>query len=502
MHFQPHGKVTFEKKLGHTKLKNLKGQDTQTTFAMASDLSLADNSTMLLVEYSEECPLILSNFGMGNRLINYYRRKDEDDKERPKLDLGETHVLLPNDMSPFSRFGKVEPGNTVPTLHNSMFRAPVFKHTPKSTDFLVIRNQTGTYGSKYYLRNVDNLHVVGQQFPSVEVPGVHSRKVTSVAKNRLKVLAFRLYSKHKATNHKQPWVGNQEITEHYPGSEISQNRTKMREIMNYNKENMTWEPKPNDELLGLDDKGLRAQISPEDICLLDSMQVGHRQLLDASHGRDIDVDGDANDGATLEEKLAPWRASKNFLAACGDNGMIALHGEGDPTGRGEGFSFVKISMKGGFQAPGESVDAKINAERKKAQTGHSYNVDDQKKAYASTIDRIWNAQQQSLSSTVEPGLDTDMSGIEDGNDAGYSAVARTPYSEAPTPAGLSRRGDDESASQFSRVSNVPTGRVLKITRIKPDKYGKMTETHEFVDDERVARLYVKIQQESEIRSKP
>jgi hypothetical protein len=498
MHFRPHDKCIFEKKLNYTKSKALKGQDTQTIFAKAKDLSLADNSTMLLLEYSEECPLILSNFGMGNRLVNYYRRKDEEDKERPKLDLGETQVLLPNDVSPFSRFGKVEPGTTIPTLHNSMFRAPVVKHSPKSTDFLVIRNQTSVHGSHYYLRNLENLHVVGQEFPSVEVPGVHSRRVTSVAKNRLRMLAFRLYNKNRAMKRPHPWVGNAEITEHFPGSDISQNRTKMREIMNYNKETTSWDPKADEELVGADYKVLRSQISPEDIALCDAMQVGHRQLMDSGHGKDENVDVDAGDGVTLDEKLAPWRASKNFLAACGDNGMIALHGEGDPTGRGEGFSFVKISMKGGFSAPGESVHAKISAEKKKAQTGHSYNVDDQKKAYASTIDRIWNAQMQSLSSTFEPGLDVDMGGVEDSNDAGPSAVARTPYSEAPTPAAMSRHGDDESASQYSKLSRAPAGRILKITRSKPDKYGKMVDTVEFVEEEAVARLYYKRQEEEEL----
>jgi hypothetical protein len=502
MHFNPNNKVIFEKRLSHIKLKSLKGQDVQTTFNKAKDLSLADNSTMLLLEYSEECPMMLSNFGMGNRLINYYRRKDEDDKERPKLELGETQILLTDDQSPFSKFGKVDPGETVPTLHNAMFRAPVFKHNAKSTDFLVIRNQTGIHGSHYYLRNVENLHVVGQEFPSVEVPGVHSRRVTHVAKQRLKMLSFRIYNRAKARNARHPWLGNEEITNHFPGTHVSQNRTKMREIMQYDKETSSWKPRADDPLI--DETNLRTLVSPEDICLIDSMQVGHRQLTDAGHGKEAAAlsENDVLDGATLDEKLAPWRASKNFIAAGGDNGMIALHGAGDPTGRGEGFSFIKISMKGGFRAPGESVDAKINAEIKKAQTGHSYNVEDQTKAYTATIERIWNAQAQSLSSTVEPDLDTEMGGVEDGNGATRSSLpGQTPRSEVATPS-LLRRGDDESASQFTSTSNGPSGprgRLLKITRMMPNAYGKMQETVEFVEDEKVAKMYQKRRHEMDIK---
>ena len=39
--------------------------------------------------------------------------------------------------------------------------------------------------------------------------------------------------------------------------------------------------------------------------------------------------------------------------------MLKLHGEGDPTGRGEGFSFIRISMKDIFLKAGESAQDKL-----------------------------------------------------------------------------------------------------------------------------------------------
>lgn len=55
-----------------------------------------------------------------------------------------------------------------------------------------------------------------------------------------------------------------------------------------------------------------------------------------------------NDLVKLEESLTPWNISKNFINATQMRAMVQIHGAGDPTGCGEGFSFLKTSMKGGF----------------------------------------------------------------------------------------------------------------------------------------------------------
>ena len=185
----------------HIKKKHLKGKDTQTLFNKTSDLSFADNSHVLLLEYSEEYPTMLPNFGMGSRLVNYYRKKHADDTDRPKADIGETSVLLPNDTSPLTQFGDIKAGEVTPTIFNSMYKAPVYEHQPRHTDFLMVRSTTGVGGSKYYLRNIEHLRVVGQQFPSVEVPPPGGRKVTTASKNRLRMICYRLM-KRKPPKHR------------------------------------------------------------------------------------------------------------------------------------------------------------------------------------------------------------------------------------------------------------------------------------------------------------
>jgi len=50
---------------------------------------------------------------------------------------------------------------------------------------------------KYYIRSIPHVYVVGQTYPQTEVPGPHSRKITTLQKNRLMTIAFKLVQKNK-----------------------------------------------------------------------------------------------------------------------------------------------------------------------------------------------------------------------------------------------------------------------------------------------------------------
>jgi len=485
VHFKPGERASIAalKSVKRKMKKNLKPSE---AFATAEDLNVGDNSDLLLAEYSEEYPTTLSNFGMGVKILNYYRRKDIEDTARPKRDdgIGETSVLLPQDKSPFSLFGQVEPGQEVLTMHNGMYRAPVFKHTAEPTDFLVSRSHTGVNGSKYYLRNIPNVLVVGQQFPSVEVPGTHARKVTEASKKRLKMLAFRLYRRGREHNLRQPWVSNEMIKSHLPGTEIAQNRSRMREIMKYQKDIGTWEPMAGETIP--EETILRTWIKPEDVCLIDSMHAGDKQLQDAGiKSNEIKDDEEEQDGENMDVKLAPWNTTKNFLNACAGKAMLELHGEGDPTGQGLGFSFIKVSMKGGFRDVGESAADRVDAKKLKELGGHSYNVQRQQTMYEAAIKRIWNKQKDSLSAANPP------SEVDD--DVEATAAARNAVrqrSEVGTP--VLMRHDDDTMSQYSRNSGADSrGKKLRITRTIKNAYDEYEEVVETITDPEVIKLYLK-----------
>ncbi|KAI2686158.1 hypothetical protein DTO012A7_1848 [Penicillium roqueforti] len=486
--FRP-GQTSWVKNPTQVRRKHLRGKDAKTIYNSTKALSMSDNSNVLLVEYSEELPMTLANFGMCNRFINYYRRKNIDDPTRPRADIGETVVLLPQDKSPYSIFGHVDPGEISPAISNSMYRAPLFPHQTKSTDFLVVRSTTGFDGSSYYLRNIENFYVAGQQFPSVDIPGPHSRKVTTVAKNRMKMLVYRLLKKSPDER-----LAISDVTAHIPNTTDMQNRQKVKDFLQHDKDTKYW--KPLDPILP-DQDTIRSWVQPEDVCLLESMQIGQQHLHDTGYGNDAETGGDNEEDEefeSFEQQMAPWKATRNFLLASQGKAMLKLHGEGDPTGRGEGYNFIKTSMKGGFKAIGESVEDKLDAQRLKELGGHSYNVARQQKSYETSIRRIWDAQKSSLSSTIEH---SDQESDVDQEDEYQDQFNKpTPRSEAQTP-GPYRR-DDETTSQFSKLSfNSQRGKVLRITRQIRQENGEILHQEQHVFDPRVIRHYIQYRHQHE-----
>jgi hypothetical protein len=128
-----------------------------TSVSRKEDLS-ATEGEVLLFEYSEQRPPILSQPGMANRIVTYYRVSNDDeiieDKEEedesgggggggrsrravnvPRVDEGAVEVLKARE--PFPMLGVLEPGTSLTTISNNLFRAPIFRHDPQPTDFLL-----------------------------------------------------------------------------------------------------------------------------------------------------------------------------------------------------------------------------------------------------------------------------------------------------------------------------------------------------------------------------
>lgn len=353
------GQLMQFSKLKLRKKKRDKGKEISESFAQTTDLTIADTAQTILLEHSEQVPIVLQNFGMGSKLINYYRKRNDDDTSRPKLPLGETHVLGVQDKSPFWNFGFVEPGNVVPTVYNKMVRAPVFKQEPFHTDFLLIKSTGAGVSQKFFLKPLNHIFVVGQLMPVVDIPGPHSRKVTTASKNRLKMIVYRVLKRNPEKR-----LVVKDISIHFPEQSDMQNRQRLKEFMEYQRsgdDQGFWKLKeelPTERL-----------ITPDDLTLLESMQVGQQYLEDLEFYSSEEV----NDDSSI------WNLTKNFINATQGKAMLQL--TGDPEGKP--ISFQKTSMKGGFK----SFES----------NGHSYNVALQQKAYDEEISRAWYTQQQKLS---------------------------------------------------------------------------------------------------------
>lgn len=107
-----------------------------------------------------------------------------------------------------------------------------------------------------------------------------------------------------------------------------------------------------------DRKSVIEQCTPEQAMLYEAMQVGQRHLYDAGYAKTAEgnAEEEMGDDSTLdiEQQLAVWSTTKNYKLAEAAKAWLLLHGEGDPTGRGEGFSFLRTNMKNYFLRKGET----------------------------------------------------------------------------------------------------------------------------------------------------
>jgi len=108
------------------------------------------------------------------------------------------------------------------------------------------------------------------------------------------------------------------------------------------------------------DEEVRKNINPDEIVLYDCMLAGAQRLNDigikAQHNLSSSLTKEVIDNLPkhlkkvakcIEEELllAPWNLTKNFVDALKGKCVLQLIGFGDPSGRGEGFSFIKQLQK-------------------------------------------------------------------------------------------------------------------------------------------------------------
>ena len=107
-------------------------------------------------------------------------------------------------------------------------------------------------------------------------------------------------------------------------------------------------------------KEVLEQCTPEMAVLYEAMQVGARHLYDAGYTKtaegkeEEEMGADDPTGLDIEQQLAVWSTTLNYKRAEGQKAWLVVHGPGEPTGRGEGFSFLRTNMKSYFLRKGET----------------------------------------------------------------------------------------------------------------------------------------------------
>ena len=308
----------------------------------AEDVSGKDGD-LILCEYIEENPPLLSLVGMCSKIKNYYKRKpgsDTGEKATKGYKFGE---LTFAHTSPF--LGQMVPGQSIQTFENNLYRSPIFEHKVPQTDFVIIRTR-----NEFSIREADGLFTVGQQCPLYEVPGPNSKKANNFTRDFLQVFIYRLFWRSKDNPRR---IKMDEIKKAFPAHSESSIRKRLKPCAEFHRtghDSNWWVIKPNFRLPTEDE--IRAMVNPEQCCSFFSMIAAEQRLRDAGYGeksmmtQQDDEDEDSANKLEDEVKTAPWNTTRAYILAMKGKCLLQLTGSADPTGpAGEGFSYVRIPNK-------------------------------------------------------------------------------------------------------------------------------------------------------------
>lgn len=420
-----------------------------TQIKKSSDLNPVAGGKLILVEYTEQNPPMLSNPGMAARILHYWRPPDQPDdvmglgakkktkKAKPKppdMKMGQVITLGDHDESPF--VGDIPAGRVVTSLNSKLFKVPIFPHKPtvpmtvasngrdsKTHElFLLCRSISkgkkggaiGGPGSKttVYLMELPEVFIAGQIEPQIEVPAPNSRSANDFIRPYMSFHILRLFK--KASDGERLKI--EDIARAFPNQSGTAIRKRMKEVATFERggnDSGWWKKKPASQLTS--EEEIRASIPPESVCLYESMMSGHRRLLDIGltklftpsgvnsainlllkrlELRKQNLSAKLIDPRGLERRakekaeeelwkadplirkletdiqvaryineqlqLTPWNLTNNYVECHlqgKGSGMLQLGGIGDPTGRGEGFSFVRVPQSRAKKKEGEEEAA-------------------------------------------------------------------------------------------------------------------------------------------------
>ncbi|KAL2513613.1 Transcription initiation factor TFIID subunit 1 [Forsythia ovata] len=331
-------------------------------FKKKSDLSVKDGHVFLM-EYCEERPLLLGNAGMGAKLCTYYQKSTPGDQMGSMLrnenhSLGSVRILDPADKSPF--LGDIKPGCSQSCLETNMYRAPIFQHKVSSTDYLLVRSAKG----KLSIRRINRIDVVGQQEPHMEVMSPAKGIVQSYNGKRLLVYVYReFHAAEKRGLH--PSIRADELSALFPSFSEAVVRKQLKNIADLQRGpngQPLWVMRRNSRIPS--EEELRRLVTPEDVCAYESMQAGQYRLrrlgitrLTHPAGLSSAMNQLPDEAIALaaashierELQITPWNLSSNFVACTKEDEekieRLEITGVGDPSGRGLGFSYVRVTPK-------------------------------------------------------------------------------------------------------------------------------------------------------------
>jgi len=331
------------------------------TLKQSKHLSLKEGYFMLS-EFIEKRPHLINNFGMSSKLKRYYKGTRLSLDEYPEYvgNLGVTIHLGEDENVPL--ISELQENQALAVLENNLYKAPVYFHTPKQTDFLLVKYKKKKK-NKWYIRKVDNLYTTGQCEPKIEVFAPNARNTNNFQQKRIQAFILKILLEFDNE------VYIHEISRKFSSLNESVIRKQMKNINCEQKENSAW--RCNNLKT---EQEVKEMITPENLCQYESMLAGQRLLNDKGI-RITSIDKVPNAiqklkkevsdkkisrvASYIEEELTitPWNLTSSYVRSKTENGMMRIEGLGDPTSGHCGFSFVRLPMKiPNFEKPNEKTD--------------------------------------------------------------------------------------------------------------------------------------------------
>ncbi|XP_072482934.1 transcription initiation factor TFIID subunit 1 isoform X3 [Notamacropus eugenii] len=489
---------------------------------------------LILAEYSEENGPLMMQVGMATKIKNYYKRKPGKDPGAPDCKYGETVYCH---TSPF--LGSLHPGQLLQAFENNLFRAPIYLHKMPETDFLIIRTRQG-----YYIRELVDIFVVGQQCPLFEVPGPNSKRANTHIRDFLQVFIYRLFWKSRDRPRR---IRMEDIKKAFPSHSESSIRKRLKLCADFKRTGMdsNWWVLKTDFRLPTEEE-IRAMVSPEQCCAYYSMIAAEQRLKDAGYGEksffapEEENEEDFQMKIDDEVRTAPWNTTRAFIAAMKGKCLLEVTGVADPTGCGEGFSYVKIpnkptqqkddkepqpvkktvtgtdadlrrlSLKNAkqllrkFGVPEEEIkklsrweviDVVRTMSTEQARSGEGpmskfargsrFSVAEHQERYKEECQRIFDLQNKVLSSTEILSTDTDSSSAEDSDFEEMGKNIENMLQNKKTSSQLSREREEQERKELQRMLLGEEGANDKETgkKEKKDKKGLLSSGGSHKDDD-------------------
>jgi hypothetical protein len=380
---------------GEPKLWEEVGEDEHVTSAEAyklqKHLSLKSGK-FVLFEYIEKQPPLLNNSGMASKLRRYYYKLRPEDAEAYVGSLGLPVFLESHESWPL--LGQLQDQQGLGVLESNLNRAAVYSHTPRQTDFALVRCHAATGRTKFYLRSLEYLYTVGQMEPKVEVFTPKARSTVLLQQSRIQayILNFLLNN----DNH----ISLSDITQAFPNLNESVIRKALKDNGCEKTKDMRWscaELPSHAEV--------KALITPENVCQYESMLAGQLAL----HSRGISITSteklssavqklkqEVSDprtaylGGYIEEEVlvTPWNLTSSYFAAKHSKVVLMrLEGLGDPTHGNCGYSFLKLPVKPQVDKSTDAAKAPATDTSKHAAAGRIGNDADLRKLSQAELKR-------------------------------------------------------------------------------------------------------------------